>query len=103
MNFFGHALLAQRHKEASGELDALGAVRPEFVLGAMLPDFASMLRTRPPEATLDSVRAGLTFHHRTDDAFHGCRSFLEFSQQAATFLGSCDAHGRGDAAEQGGG
>ncbi len=89
MNFFGHALVAQRHEVAEGALGApaaTAAVRPEFVLGAMLPDFASMLRTRPPEASLDGVRAGLTFHHRTDDAFHGCRSFLEFSRHAASFL-----------------
>lgn len=83
MNFFGHALVAQRHEVASGET---AAIRSEFVLGAMLPDFASMLRSRPPEASLDSVRAGLIFHHRTDDAFHGCRSFLEFSRHASSFL-----------------
>ncbi len=80
MNFFGHALIAQRHEATRGK------VRPEFVLGAMLPDFASMLRTRPPTASLDALRAGLLFHHRTDDAFHGSASFLESSRQAASFL-----------------
>ncbi|MES1172867.1 MAG: hypothetical protein ABUL62_00970 [Myxococcales bacterium] len=82
MNFFGHALIAQRNEAISRG----GAVRPEFVLGAMLPDFASMLRTRPPETTQDALSAGLAFHHRTDDAFHGSQSFLEFSRVASTFL-----------------
>jgi hypothetical protein len=79
MNFFGHALVAQRNEATRG------AVRAEFVLGAMLPDFASMLRLRPPNATLDSVVAGLRFHHLTDDAFHGSQSFLEFSAPASSF------------------
>jgi len=80
MNFFGHALMAQRDEATRG------SIRAEFVLGAMLPDFASMLRTRPPLATFDALRAGLSFHHQTDDAFHGAHSFLEWSRQAAAFL-----------------
>ncbi|HEY0464343.1 MAG TPA: hypothetical protein VGC79_09055, partial [Polyangiaceae bacterium] len=80
MNFFGHALIAQRNEQARG------VIRAEFVLGAMLPDFASMLRTRPPVATLEPLSAGLSFHHLTDDAFHGSQSFLEFSRQASRFL-----------------
>lgn len=80
MNFFGHALIAQRSEATRG------AVRAEFVLGSMLPDFASMLRTRPPNASHEAISAGLLFHHVTDDAFHGSRAFLEFSGQASTFL-----------------
>ncbi|HEX2670636.1 MAG TPA: hypothetical protein VHM25_07190 [Polyangiaceae bacterium] len=80
MNFFGHALIAQRDEATRGP------IRAEFVLGAMLPDFAAMLRTRPPLATLDALSAGVSFHHRTDDAFHGSHSFLEFSRQASSFL-----------------
>lgn len=80
MNFFGHAVIAQRDEATRGP------IRAEFVLGAMLPDFASMLRTRPPASSLDSLRAGLYFHHQTDDAFHGSESFLEFSRQASRFL-----------------
>lgn len=45
-----------------------------------------MLRTRPPLATLAALSAGVSFHHRTDDAFHGSHSFLEFSRQASSFL-----------------
>ncbi|MEO8901303.1 MAG: hypothetical protein ABI488_06340 [Polyangiaceae bacterium] len=82
MNFFGHALIAQRNEATRGPL------RAEFVLGAMLPDFASMLRTRPPSATDAAVEAGLRFHHVTDDAFHGSRAFLAFSGQASSFLSS---------------
>jgi len=80
MNFFGHALIAQRDEATRGP------IRAEFVLGAMLPDFAAMLRTRPPLATLAALSAGVSFHHRTDDAFHGSHSFLEFSRQASSFL-----------------
>jgi len=80
MNFFGHALIAQRNEAARG------ATRAEFVLGAMLPDFGSMLRARPPATTLDELSLGVALHHRTDDAFHGCASFLEFSRQASSFL-----------------
>lgn len=80
MNFFGHALIAQRDEATRGP------IRAEFVLGAMLPDFATMLRARPPIATLAALNAGISFHHRTDDAFHGSRSFLEFSREASSFL-----------------
>ncbi len=80
MNFFGHALIAQRNEATRG------ALRAEFVLGSMLPDFASMLRTRPPSTTDAAIAAGLRFHHVTDEAFHGSRAFLEFSRQASMFL-----------------
>ena len=80
MNFFGHALVAQRREATRGP------VRAEFVLGSMLPDFASMLRVRAPRATLPAVQAGLRFHHLTDEAFHGSHAFLEFSGQASSFL-----------------
>ena len=80
MNFFGHALVAQRNEATRG------STRAEFVLGAMLPDFASMLRARPPMTTLGELSSGVSFHHRTDDAFHGSASFLEFSRRASSFL-----------------
>ncbi len=80
MNFFGHAVIAQRYEAARGP------VRPAFVLGAMLPDFASMLRVRPPHVTEAVLAAGTRFHHATDDAFHGAESFLEFSRRASSFL-----------------
>lgn len=80
MNFFGHAVIARRKELGRG------AVRPEFVLGAMLPDFASMLRVRPPLAEGQELSEGIRFHHATDEAFHGAESFLEFSRQASSFL-----------------
>ena len=36
--------------------------------------------------TLEALAAGLRFHHLTDEAFHGSRSFLEFSGQALSYL-----------------
>jgi hypothetical protein len=80
MNFFGHAVLARRREAARGE------VRATFVLGAMLPDFASMLRARPPRTTYEPLSEGVRFHHATDDAFHGSETFLEFSHGGASFL-----------------
>jgi hypothetical protein len=80
MNFFGHALVAQRRELARG------SIRAEFVLGAMLPDFASMLRSRPPTVSDDALSEGLAFHHLTDDAFHGSESFLGLSGRALSFL-----------------
>jgi len=80
MNFFGHALVAHRNEATRGP------TRAQFVLGAMLPDFATMLRARPPVTSLADVSAGVTFHHRTDDAFHGSSSFLEFSREASSYL-----------------
>ncbi len=80
MNFFGHAVIARRKEAARND------VRAEFVLGAMLPDFASMLGARPPQATGSVLAEGMRFHHATDDAFHGSESFLEFSRLASSFL-----------------
>ncbi|MCZ7683695.1 MAG: hypothetical protein M5U28_34970 [Sandaracinaceae bacterium] len=41
------------------------------MLGAMLPDFASMSRARLFGAEDAVVAAGIALHHATDDAFHG--------------------------------
>lgn len=65
MNFFGHALVASR-RDAD----------PRWVLGAMMPDFASMCRARLQGSDDPTVAAGIAFHHRTDDAFHGAPTFL---------------------------
>jgi hypothetical protein len=58
VNFFGHALAASWQR---GE--------PEFALGAMLPDFASMCGMRLDGAQ-GEVGAGVDYHHATDRAFH---------------------------------
>lgn len=64
MNFVGHAAFAHRR----GGDDA-------FVLGAMLPDFATMIGARIDGIEHGALRAGVEFHHRTDDVFHGHPEF----------------------------
>ena len=73
MNFFGHALIAA---ELGGH-----AVDPRRVLGAMLPDFASMARTRLGEAADVEVAAGVALHHETDAVFHRLPHFLALSEE----------------------
>lgn len=72
MNFVGHAHVALDHGEA-----------PAFVLGAMLPDFASMSRARLVMPDEPALAAGVALHHRTDEAFHA----------AAPFVGLCTKWG----------
>ncbi len=60
MNYFGHAAVASWTHHA-----------PSIVLGAMLPDFASMCSARVDDASGDpDVAAGIDLHHRTDSVFH---------------------------------
>jgi len=75
MNFFGHTVLAVRR---SGN--------PAFVLGAMLPDFATMIRARPPRAERIDIGSGMQFHWRTDEVFHRCAAFLALTHQAVVWL-----------------
>ena len=60
MNFFGHAAVA------SWSAPAVSGV----VLGAMLPDFATMCGGRIAAADEESVTAGIALHHATDAVFH---------------------------------
>lgn len=75
MNFFGHAAMAERFSK-----------EPAFVLGAMLPDFSSMLRLRSPGSTHEGVARGIAFHHATDDAFHELAVFRQLCAEAMRFL-----------------
>lgn len=59
MNFFAHAVVATA-------LDP----DPRFVLGSMLPDFASMGRAKLEHVADAVVARGVDCHHRTDDVFH---------------------------------
>jgi hypothetical protein len=59
VNFFGHAAVASWFAEAPGR-----------VLGAMLPDFATMSGARLAEPTDAEVAHGIDLHHKTDAAFH---------------------------------
>lgn len=74
MNFFAHAVIA-----------AARSKDPEFVLGAMLPDFASMLRTRVALAP-SALEAGVKFHQRTDELFHTSAEFLDWQARATRTL-----------------
>ncbi len=85
MNFFGHATVA-----------AWLSPDPRWVLGAMLPDFASMSRARLFGAEDAVVEAGVALHHATDDAFHGAPSFLELYARGAEALEAAGV-GRGAA------
>jgi hypothetical protein len=64
VNFFGHAAFAFYERDDSA-----------FVLGAMLPDFASMIRARPPRAEHEQLALGIAHHHATDEVFHGAPAF----------------------------
>ncbi len=71
MNFFGHAVVASWR---SGE--------PGFVLGSMLPDFATMIGARVPPVTDAEVARGVHFHHETDRVFHGSPTFKALEARA---------------------
>lgn len=77
MNFFGHATVA-----CWVDRD------PRWVLGAMLPDFASMSRARLRGADDPRVAEGIALHHATDAAFHGAPSFLELYVRGTEVLES---------------
>lgn len=59
MNFFGHAAVA-----------SWGSPAPGVVLGAMLPDFATMCGGRIESAEHADVTEGIELHHATDAVFH---------------------------------
>jgi hypothetical protein len=61
VNFFGHAVVATWSNPTSG-----------CVLGAMLPDFATMSGTRlaASSGTDAEIERGIALHHATDAAFH---------------------------------
>lgn len=75
MNFFGHAVVA-----------AVADADERHLLGSMLPDFEAMLRV-PMVAVRDPhVQRGIDLHHRTDDAFHRNRVFVEIGALALSAL-----------------
>jgi hypothetical protein len=63
VNFFGHAAVATWSTPASG-------ASPAVVLGAMLPDFATMCEGRIASADDAGVTQGIALHHTTDAVFH---------------------------------
>lgn len=81
MNFFGHAVVARL-------LDG----DPRFVLGSMLPDFASMGRSRLAGVRDERVADGVACHHRTDGVFHAAPIFQRFCREGTLAL---EGHGVG--------
>jgi hypothetical protein len=75
MNFFSHAVVAGRFSRD-----------PVFVLGAMLPDFASMLGVRMRSVAEATIRNGVRFHHLTDGVFHELPVFRTLSRDANSAL-----------------
>jgi len=75
MNFFGHAVLADWKCPDSG-----------FVLGAMLPDFAAMLRVRAPLGLSPRIARGIDFHHATDHVFHELEDFRALVRHGVEWL-----------------
>jgi len=75
VNFFSHAAVARRFSE-----------EPEFLLGAMLPDFASMLGARLGAIFHPALERGVGFHHLTDHAFHELSAFQTETRAALSDL-----------------
>jgi len=71
LNFFGHAAVALWRSH-----------HPGFVLGSMVPDFAAMVRARPPRTEHPELSGGIAFHHTTDEVFHDTPTFRRLSSVA---------------------
>jgi hypothetical protein len=75
MNFYGHAVAASWF-----------TTRPLFVLGSMLPDFATMCRNRVERVSDPEVAAGVAFHHLTDEVFHRTGAFVSLRSETTVSL-----------------
>lgn len=75
MNYLGHAAVASWRSPDSA-----------FVLGAMLPDFATMIGTRPPTTAHAGIDGGMRFHYRTDEVFHRSTAFVDLTRSAFAWL-----------------
>jgi hypothetical protein len=75
LNFFAHSVVASWHSN-----DA------RFVLGAMLPDLASMAGVRVHSASDVELQRGIDMHHATDAAFHSASIFTSFCADAIARL-----------------
>jgi hypothetical protein len=76
VNFFGHAAVA---------VD-LGHTDPQHVLGAMLPDFGSIIGARIESVSAPTLARGVAFHHAVDAAFHDCEEFRTLSSASFAWL-----------------
>ncbi|MDQ3370495.1 MAG: hypothetical protein M3680_34175 [Myxococcota bacterium] len=81
VNFFGHAAVA-----------SWTSVVPAVVLGAMLPDFATMSGSRlAADAAHDAdLAAGIALHHATDAAFHRLPVVLGLMRELDALLAEGD-------------
>jgi hypothetical protein len=77
MNYFGHVALATKFHGSAA-----------FFLGSMLPDFASIVRCRPPRCANTLLTLGVAFHHVSDAAFHDLADFRELVRASVASL--CD-------------
>jgi hypothetical protein len=75
VNYLGHAAVATWRSQDRA-----------FVLGAMLPDFATMIGARPPTTTHAGLESGMRFHYRTDEVFHRSTGFRELTRSAFDWL-----------------
>ncbi len=75
MNFFAHLVVARRVRR-----------EPGFLLGAMLPDFATMSGARLGAIAHPEIAAGVAEHHRTDEAFHAIDSFVSICRETGVRL-----------------
>lgn len=78
MNFFGHAAVA-----------SWSSAPPAAVLGAMLPDFATMIGSRLAEAADAEVARGVDLHHATDAAFHTLPAVTGLMRELDAQLAGC--------------
>lgn len=65
MNFYSHAVIAEREE-----------AHPGFVFGAMLPDFSGMAKARVRDVPDHVTARGVACHHAVDAAFHGSDAFI---------------------------
>ncbi len=75
MNYLGHSAVASWFSS-----------EPMFLLGSMVPDFATFLRISLPEPRDAMLEAGIAMHHETDRVFHETRIFRELNRAAAQAL-----------------
>ena len=75
MNWYAHAVVAERR-----------FAEPLGVLGAMLPDFASVLRLRLAAPADAAIAAGVRLHGETDARFHAAPEFLALQAEGREHL-----------------
>jgi hypothetical protein len=75
MNFFGHAWVATWFSDGA-----------PYLLGSMLPDLASALRTAVPCCSHAELGAGVRLHVETDRVFHSTATFQTLEHGARSAL-----------------